>query len=946
MWAWGCLMIRFAVCLILVAACAVPCAGAATVVIRNNYDFAYAGPVSFRANLPDGNYAGKDASGSVRSGVARVVAKLAARSSVRLNRVQSKPASAGALTLAPARGGAALCRQRKTVGELHLGLVVVPGRSGGTDDAVSSFEPLDVRLTPTFDGALWGKTRSGDYDVSITVRPYAGGWLDIDAEIVNTSADRGSAYIALVRRITTSGVADCRMRWNGRLVDGSDEPSKYEGSYGYTHCVDWFSWRSAGFSYLMVNGFTPGLTTEQSPGRWNNANHSYVWEHARKQGDALYFISEIAGPDPSQKPGYKGIKAYMTPLAGEPVKLHYRLALANSPEPTWQESQFAVTAGYRGISTEGGAVTVDLGVRFVEFGTSYFPYSTFCENFDYYRTPSLDREGWWPFAPKMWENWRAFAPQMRTDLRIIRAMGFEWVRMHHLELVAGMDRANAMSFIDFYMSECRKLGLKVMVDTSGTPQWFGMLAGRYKDVVKRIEIENEVLIPGIKPGDAERWTACYKAAKQAAPDTDVFLTGNCNVGMFDRLARLGVPFDRLGYHTYKHGPGGEETLSSLAVAVAGVAADRGKTPILSEFNWKMLTRLSPEARAKEFALIYSKILEPRAVPELLQFHWQETMSVNPRLTRQGIRHYETIYLDRRPKPEAIELMKLIRKYCRADAPVRELPVRVSETVFHKGKARAQFTVTNATSKPLTVKLSAECFGDAQGRIASTRSISLKPGKSATGAVEIALKPGVEPGVYHFFVRADYSGKASYGWGYASNLGVTAFNAEPILPDLVDYPTGTHVLDRIDWKRPVCVAFGSEASVVELEMAYMVFNTLQSATGRVLRLCSVEDMPADMAANGNLILVGTPQSSKLLGLESPRLSAGKGSVQLVVHPAQDGGKVTWVLLTGESSQAVEAAAIDFVLRYWKNAKDSAIRATGLEKGAALGSPAAKGQVNPP
>jgi len=925
-------MNRFAVCLILLFALCASCAAAPVIVLRNNYDMPYAGPITFRANLPDGHYAGKEANGTVKSGIAHIIAKLPAHRPVLLARDDDSGIHSPL---------------RLDSDTLRFGLVAIPGRTGTTEQAVSEFQPLDLDLEPAAYGVYSDTVTSGDYEISCSMRPSEGGWVDIDATITRKSDSKEPIYLALVRRIPTGSRSGFRMRWNGQYVDSAVEPDKYAGSWGLNHCVDWFSWKSGNLSYVFVSGFTPGLTTETSPGTWKNANHSYVWERVRRQGDSLYFISEIAGPDPSQKPGYKGIKAYMPPLKDEPVKLHYRLAMASKPEPTWQESQFLVSAGYRKVSATGDKVTVDLGVPAVEFGTSYFPYSTMCENFDYYRSPSLDREGWWPFAPKMWENWRLFAPQMRTDLRIIRAMGFGWVRMHHLELIGTMDRKNAMAFLDFYMRECRKTGLKVMIDTSGTPQWFTTLAGRYKDVVKRIEIENEVLIPGIKPGDAERWTACYKAAKKAAPATEVFLTGSCNVGIFDRLDRLGVPYDRLGYHSYKHGPGAEETLSSLAVGMAGVAADRGKTPILAEFNWKFLTRMSPEARAKEYALIFGSILKPRQVAELLQFHWQETMSVNPRLTRVGIRHYETIYLDRRPKPEAIELMKLIRRYSASNAPLRELPIKVTNTVFKNGQAKAQFTITNSTAKPVTVTLSAESFGDAVSRIGSANTVTLKPGKRALGTIAVALKPNALPGVYHFFVRAAYSGKLSYGWGYASNFGVPALDSEPVLPDAVEYLTGIQLLDRIDWNRPVCVAFGPECSIVEMEMAYVIANTLQSATGRLIRLCSTTDIPAETTKNGSLILVGTPISNPLIGAQSPMLliTEGKGSVEFLAHKDSSPAK-SCLIITGATPELVEAAATDFVLRYWKNAKDSVSRLTGLEKGAALGNKAAPGLVNPP
>ncbi len=929
-------MNRVVICIVLIFALCASCAAAPTIVVRNNYDFAYSGPISFKTTLPDGEYAGNGAYGTVDGKMARLMATIGAHSSVRLTPGKGAAAKLAASSLDP--------------NAMQFGIVHIPGRTAGTEEAIAAFQPLNLEFMQPVPGVYLATARSGDYELTLIAEPKPDGGLEIDARVTNKTDNKEPAYLAFVRRISAPGASDFRMRWNGQFIDGDTEPDKFVGSWAYNHCVDWFSWKAGDLSYVAVSGFTPGLTTETSPGRWQNANHNYVWEHVRRQGHDIYFISEIAGPDPSQKPGYKGIKAYMPPLKNETVRLRYRLAAAKSPEQTWQESQFLTFAGYRKVATTGQKAVVDLGVPAVEFGTSYFPYSTMCENFDFVRTPTLDREGWWPFAPTMWENWRDLAPQMRTDLRIIRAMGFDWVRMHHLELLGKMDPKNAIAFMDFYMREARGLGLKVLIDTSGTPDWFAKLAGRYKDVVKRIEIENEVLIPGIRPGAPERWTACYNAAKSAAPYTDVFLTGNCNVAIFDRLDALEVPYDRLGYHAYKHHADGKETLSSLAAGMAGVAAAKGKTPVLGEFNWKFLTRLSPEGRAREYAGIFGELLEPRQVPELLQFHWQETLCVNPRLTRQGLRHYETIYLDRRPKAEAFELMKLIRRYTSPAAPIRELPIQVTNAVFANGKAKAQFTVTNNTKKTVTVKLTAECFGDAAASLTSAPTITIKPGKSAKGAVQVTLKPNALPGVYHFFIRAQYRhtepNSASYGWGYACNHGVPTLDGKPVLADLVEYPTGLHLLDRIDWTKPVCVAFGPDAPVLELEMAYIIANTLQSATGRSIRLCSTSDIPMGTLVNGSLILVGTPQSNPLIRAQagSLLLTEGKGSVVFLAH--KDARPAACLIVTGDKPESVQAAATDFVLRYWQQAKDSTCRLTGLEPGAAMGNKAAPGQVNPP
>jgi len=918
-------------------------AGNPGIIIRNNHDQPYSGPIAFRAEIPDGSYGAADARAEALGGMVRAVVNLPARSQVRLTPDEKHvPLSAGPLALKAEQGILSVEWDGKQAATIDLGLVVVPGRTAETAQVPMLFQSLKLGFAERADGAFSAATESHGYLVEVLARPYGGGWIDFEAKVTNLRETSQSAYVSFVRRITTPDAASHRMRWNGRLVDSAEPPSDFNIDFRLTRGMDWLSWKSGDLTFAAVNGFTPGITVERSRKTWAAANRFYVWEYAKTQGNDHYLISEIAGRDPEQKKDYEGIKSYTQPRKGEPVRLKWRLAVGRSRDGGWEESQLRVFAGYRNVSRSNGDVTVDLGVPYVEFGTSYFPYSTMCENFDYYRTPGLDREGWWPFSPEMWENWRAFAPQMRTDLRIIRSMGFDWVRLHHLELIGSMDRKNALDFLDFYMGECRTLGLKVLVDTAGTPAWFATVAGRYRDVVKLIEIENEILIPGIKPDAPERWTSCYRAAKEAAPDAEVFLTGNCNMGMFERLVRLGVPFDRVGYHSYKHGPGWEETFRTLPLAVAGCAAELGTTPVLGEFNWKELTRWSPEARADRFETIYRNVLSERAVREFFQFHWQETLSVNPSITRQGIRHYETIYLDRRPKPEAQVFMKLIRQYCRPDAPVRELPIIVEETTLVGGRASAGFSIENKTDDRVTIKLSLECFGEIECKLKGENSLTLEPGGRAKGTVDLSLKQGARPGAYHFFVRADYGAKTSYGWGITANPGPPQFDPEPVLKDLVGYAQGASSVAGFDWSKPICVAFGAESPVVELEMAYMVFNTLQSATGRKMRLCSTADIPADLAQNGNLVLIGTPKSNALIGKMTPDVQAGKGLIDV----REVGGGRHWLLLTGDDGRAVQAAATDFVLRYWKNAKDSSTRITGLERGAALGDRAATGQLNPP
>jgi hypothetical protein len=321
-----------------------------------------------------------------------------------------------------------------------------------------------------------------------------------------------------------------------------------------------------------------------------------------------------------------------------------------------------------------------------------------------------------------------------------------------------------------------------------------------------------------------------------------------------------------------------------------------------------------------------------------QFHFQETLFNNP-APSEGIRHYETIYLDRRPKPEAYELMKLMRRYVRKDQPLSELPVRLSQIVLKDGKGRADFTIENKTGRKVTATLIPECFDGAKCRLDSPKTVTIAPAKTAKGALEIALRPEAQHGVYHYFLRVEYSGKTSYGWGFAENRGAPAFKLETAIPEFVEYPQGPSIVEKIDWSRPLCIAFGADSPVQEMEMAYYLHNTLQSATGVPILLCSTNDIPKDMLEKGNLILAGSAKSNPLVAKVSPQVNPGRGTV--ILHDAGNGRQ--WLLLTGDGPRPVEAAEAEIILRYWQTAKDSSIPIAGMEKGAAFGNRDAVGRV---
>ncbi len=934
---------RAAIILTVILALVLPVVGFAvpTIVVRNNHDFDYAGPVSFKTTLTDGLYKGSGGEAIVVDGVASATVHVKGSSSVTLQRVEAGAFAPLLISYSSISGGMTIHNAGNDLGRVEFGLAVIPGKVGTFAQAVASFNPLDITFTQQHNGTYLGKATVGDYQVEMTLDPNSGGWLDCQAKITYTSDKSDPVYLALIRKVTMPDVTGVKTDWNGVIMNGTDDPAITDRIATLTKGVDWCSWKSGGLSWAAVNQFSAGYTCQDSKGKWIPANHFYTWEKAADKDGSIYLVSEVAGANLSQDNGkYMGVRAYCPPQKNEPVILKWRLAMAQSPKADWEKSQLYVTAGYRNVIQMKDKAVVDLGVPYVEFGTSYFPYSTMTENFDYYRTADLDREGWWPFSPKMWENWKAFQPQMATDIRIIKAMGFDYVRLHHLELLGEMDRKNAFAFLDFYMGECRKLGLKVLFDTAGSDEWVCSVVGRYKDVVKFVEIENEILIPGIPKGAPERWTGQYNAVKKVAPNTQAFLTGACNQGMFDRLTYLGVPFDRIGFHNYKHGAAFDESIPSVMLGVANQATDYGKPAVLGEFNWKLLTAWSPEARGKEVGKIYAKMLEPRAIPNIFQFHWQETMSVNPRLTRQGIRHYETINLDRTPKPEALELMSLIRKYANPSSPVRALPIAVTPVAMSQGgTVSVPFSIANKTVKPVSVKLSVESFQGLTCKLTTKAAITLKPREKCNGMLNVLIAKDALPGTYHYFVKAESAGGSSYGWGTVRKQGAPKFDA-PVMPDLVEYVGGADIVNKFDYSKPICIVFAKDCPIVEMEMAYQLRNTLQCATGRFVYLCSTPDVPKSYTDSGNLILIGTFVQTQHEGARP--LDTGKGMVIL----DDKGNGRQWLYLAGVTTDEVRAAATDFVLRFWKNAKDSTSRISGLEKGAALGSKIPPGEVNMP
>src|SRR5262249_27614701 len=122
---------------------------------------------------------------------------------------------------------------------------------------------------------------------------------------------------------------------------------------------------------------------------------------------------------------------------------------------------------------------------------------TLGENFDELKLPGMDRDGFWPLAADTVTHWRDFADDIRGDLRIAKSMGFQLIRLHHLELLGAIPKDTRQEYLDFLFGELRHLKLQVLVDIYASDEAIADLLKHHGDVIDSVEIENEILIWGI-----------------------------------------------------------------------------------------------------------------------------------------------------------------------------------------------------------------------------------------------------------------------------------------------------------------------------------------------------------------------------------------------------------------------------------------------------------------
>lgn len=775
-------------------------------------------------------------------------------------------------------------------------------------DFDAGFTPLPLEFQraahgPVFDQWLAAATHDG-LQLQIELLAYADGFLDINARLTNASADpQIKTYAAVVCRWEQPPVASQSLCYDNHIQKlGQRDHSPYRSGKGRERYAqrgtDWArTVFKDGTTAAWLNDFAPSFTViDRSTNnplhcpRYAGANLSQLGQEVQTVPGRFYSITEIAR---SQGKAFanRGTENAL-PARGEGISFSSRLVFTNAALGDMETDQtFVAFTSYNAQRTQSAGATMSFGVPSIRFGTSYFPYSTLGENFDDWKLPGMDREAFWPLAADTVLRWPLFADDIRRDLRIAKAMGFQLIRLHHLELLAAIPKDIRRQYLDFLFGELRRLHLRALIDVYASPEQLADLTGRYRDVIDGVELENEILIWGIPLDRPPQWIADYAAIKKADPQAQVNLTGYNNTGMFNKLLQLGVKFDRVDLHSYIDSLDAIPSGRGYALAMGSYASKIGKPPMITEWNWRGLTRMSEQARAKIYPPIFDNALATRAIPDFYEFQFNETLAPNPRIGRGNLlRHYELLNLSRRPKLEAFEFMKLIERYSAPNDPVRVIESsHEAVKLDDHNRARLDISVTNTGAVPLRLHAIPENYDGLNVKLLTASKFTVPPGGSAIVPIEVTLTNRV-PGFYHVFVRLE-SGKGflRYLWSEVRMAGAPQMDADPA--------------EKFDLSRPVIVAYGAKAPTLEVETAFALGQTLESATGMIVPVLPLTDVPQESL--DHLIFVGTKKETPAHG--------------------QD-----WLTVTGRDSRAVEQSGMNLILRYWKFAKDSAARRVGLAR----------------
>jgi hypothetical protein len=838
--------------------------------------------------------------------------------------------------------GVALAVNGKDMGRLAWAVVVdkPPTEKAEGDQAPSTkrdfaaaFKPVALTFKQSASGKLFDDwTASGTASglkLDVTLRAYKTGFLDITYVVTNESAPQKAVYAAVVTRWEQPKAESRTLCYDNRRLEFKDGAfTPFRSGLGRQQMiqrgVDWVSTRFAdGSGATWLNDFSPSFTvhreaTTKLGARWVGANTAQLAQEAQAKGDALYAITEIARPNIKQY--QPRLSENVLPGKDQPLSVTYRVAFdAKAVDDDTADNRFVGYVGFNEqTKTADGGVKVQFGVPFTRMGTNYFPYSTLGENFNALRMPGMSKEGYWPLAPQTVLQYEKFADDIRRDLRTIKAMGFELVRLHHLEVMYDIDPATKQPYIpeakrweylDFFFKELEHLQLKALLDIKLPPADCAELVKRYGKLCDGVEYDNEILIFQTFDEDIPLWKEVYDAVKAVDPKMPFNLTAHTNTGAFDRIAKLGVKFDRVGQHTYMDGLDPIPSSRGYALAMGNYAAKHGKEPLITEWNWRFMTRMPMEERGKVYAPIFENVLKARCMPIMYQFQYQDSLAMNP-TGLKGIRRYEQLLLSRRPKPEAFEMMKLIERYGPPDSPVRKIGAEHKVVELTGDSVRFSFDLACKTSQPQQVSVKVEAPPGLIADLEGSGDIPLLPNAVTHVPVKLTLADpkAALPGFYHVFLRIEgKDGSLRYAWAEVRKHGnVTMDRNAGVAKSAVEYGPGA--ID-FNFNRPLTIVYPDAATVVELENAWTVFITLESATGRPADIYQQSDFDKLPDRDKRTVVLVTRDDKARM--PSVRV---EGDNKLVV--------------SGPQEKSVTTAAMDLVVRYWKNAKDAGARKVGL------------------
>jgi hypothetical protein len=183
------------------------------------------------------------------------------------------------------------------------------------------------------------------------------------------------------------------------------------------------------------------------------------------------------------------------PPPGEPLTFTSRLVVSDEKLSDERADElFVAYCGFVRQTKDGDTAKIEIGTPYTKFGTAYFPYSTLGENFEKYHMPGQSQETYWPLSPETVKQWKLFQDDIRRDLRIAKTMGFESIRLHHLELLEYLPREVQQDYLDFLFGELKHLGLTALLDVKLHPKRVADLVKRYEKQIDAVEYDNEVLI--------------------------------------------------------------------------------------------------------------------------------------------------------------------------------------------------------------------------------------------------------------------------------------------------------------------------------------------------------------------------------------------------------------------------------------------------------------------